>query len=735
MTQGERLVGRHAKRLAARSVAVVDRGRPLAAARVGEAPGAGEGIELGDRGRSPGVDRWGDPPDRDVEAPRRRQLGRPVVGRHGREGRRSHNVRDPPELAGGRADRGQGRSTRRELVGDGLARVGVASTACQIEHHVRPFIDRQRRALDEDRGAICDRERAARRGLRPADAIDRDHDRERPEILVGFRAEHGIGRARLGDHRAERGRAVPPGDRGRQVGRERLGVRVGEDGHLADERIGRGWQGRREGGRQRRVGDRRLGHGRGREPGLRVGDRDRHDAVAETVVDLRGRHEIAAGRASRDGLDRALGRGAVAPVDRGREVRGRERHARRERRHGLVNRRTLIGRQVHALRRERLDVDREIHGVDQRRVRALKHLGTDVDRADEPRRGGHGHDVVGELSGPVRRVVHDRRGDRERVALGVDRRERRDRHAGPGGRAVLGVKDRAIVGGIGERRGDDGPRRLAAVAVVGRDGQSGRSSRRRLDHEHGVGRVLDDLRRGQNNPLGGGVEPVKHVEPAHELAEDRVLEVQVTRLRHGHEILRAVGVLARVGHRKLAAPGELRVGVELVAIFEIQQAPRAGSGRVASLDHEPGHDPVERRAVELSARGQRAHDLGGVGRKFGKEPEGQVAESRIAELQERPAGQHPGVDDRVIAAVHGVGQRVAVGIGGRERDEPRLERRKRQAGRPRVHRDGVQDRRGHQGPPLQPLDPRRQTISSADPLHRSPPRESNRWRPLLAASS
>ena len=81
-----------------------------------------------------------------------------------------------------------------------------------------------------------------------------------------------------------------------------------------------------------------------------------------------------------------------------------------------------------------------------------------------------------------------------------------------------------------------------------------------------------------------------------DLAEDRVLAVEVRRRADGDEELRAVGAGAGVGHRQQVRLVELQLGVELVGEL-VARAAGAGAQRVAALDHEAADDPVEDRAV------------------------------------------------------------------------------------------------------------------------------------------
>src|SRR5215471_3516035 len=85
-----------------------------------------------------------------------------------------------------------------------------------------------------------------------------------------------------------------------------------------------------------------------------------------------------------------------------------------------------------------------------------------------------------------------------------------------------------------------------------------------------------------------------------DLAEDRVLAVQVRGRPDGDEELRSVGTRAGVGHGEQVRPVELQFAVELVGELVPRTAP-PGTGRVTALDHEPADHTMEDRAVVVRA--------------------------------------------------------------------------------------------------------------------------------------
>jgi len=103
---------------------------------------------------------------------------------------------------------------------------------------------------------------------------------------------------------------------------------------------------------------------------------------------------------------------------------------------------------------------------------------------------------------------------------------------------------------------------------------------------------------------GGGVDGVHHRAAllVLDLAEDRVLVVQVRGQRGGDEELRPVGPRTGVGHREEVLAVELQLGVELV-LERVARTARAGAQRVAALDHEVLDDPVEDHPVVEGLRG------------------------------------------------------------------------------------------------------------------------------------
>src|SRR5205807_1605594 len=118
--------------------------------------------------------------------------------------------------------------------------------------------------------------------------------------------------------------------------------------------------------------------------------------------------------------------------------------------------------------------------------------------------------------------------------------------------------------------------------------------------DDGVRRVLNDGRAGDNDRRrrlvvaidGDVVDGRRHVEAADELAEDGLVEVEEALRADRDEELRAVGVLAGVGHAELAVAAVDELRVELVVEGEAGAA-AAGAGRVAGLADEVLDDAVE----------------------------------------------------------------------------------------------------------------------------------------------
>src|SRR4029079_154550 len=105
---------------------------------------------------------------------------------------------------------------------------------------------------------------------------------------------------------------------------------------------------------------------------------------------------------------------------------------------------------------------------------------------------------------------------------------------------------------------------------------------------------------------------VHDVHSSGDLAEDGVLAVEPwARVRGDDEELAPVRIRAGVRHRERAAHD--RVVVEFV-LEAVAGASGAGSGRVATLDHEVGDDAVEDDAVVEPVSGELAEVLDGLRR-------------------------------------------------------------------------------------------------------------------------
>src|SRR3954453_4105557 len=112
-------------------------------------------------------------------------------------------------------------------------------------------------------------------------------------------------------------------------------------------------------------------------------------------------------------------------------------------------------------------------------------------------------------------------------------------------------------------------------------------------------RLQDDVLDGTVVAAGGDLgDPVDDVAAllVGDLPEDRVPHVQVRRLAHRDEELRAVRPRPGVGHGQQVRTVELQLGVELVLEL-VAGAAVALPERVTALDHEAVDDPVEDRAV------------------------------------------------------------------------------------------------------------------------------------------
>src|SRR4029079_2231300 len=105
---------------------------------------------------------------------------------------------------------------------------------------------------------------------------------------------------------------------------------------------------------------------------------------------------------------------------------------------------------------------------------------------------------------------------------------------------------------------------------------------------------------------------VHDVHSSGDLAEDGVLAVEPwARVRGDDEELAPVRIRAGVRHRERAAHDRVVVEVVLEAVAG---ASGAGSGRVATLDHEVGDDAVEDDAVVEPVSGELAEVLDGLRR-------------------------------------------------------------------------------------------------------------------------
>jgi serine/threonine-protein kinase len=149
------------------------------------------------------------------------------------------------------------------------------------------------------------------------------------------------------------------------------------------------------------------------------------------------------------------------------------------------------------------------------------------------------------------------------------------------------------------------------AAPKGAPGKGAPPAGKKINSELGFQLLAEDLHPLQHDVLvravargGHAGDLVDDVLPAHDLAEDRVLVVEVRRGALGDEPLGAVGARARVGHREHARPVVAERGVELVleAVAGVARAParghvRVARERVAALDHEVGDDAVEAHAV------------------------------------------------------------------------------------------------------------------------------------------
>src|SRR5712671_3472271 len=94
----------------------------------------------------------------------------------------------------------------------------------------------------------------------------------------------------------------------------------------------------------------------------------------------------------------------------------------------------------------------------------------------------------------------------------------------------------------------------------------------------------------------GGLERLHGFHAGHDLAEDRVVVVEVRRRHEGQEELRAVGAGAGVGHRqqaRLVVPG---LGIEL-AVVVVARTAGAAAERAAASRHEALDHAVELEAV------------------------------------------------------------------------------------------------------------------------------------------
>src|SRR5262249_15400960 len=150
----------------------------------------------------------------------------------------------------------------------------------------------------------------------------------------------------------------------------------------------------------------------------------------------------------------------------------------------------------------------------------------------------------------------------------------------------------------------------------------------------------------------------EYVKATNELAEDGVVEIEEALWADGHEELRAVGVLARVGHRQLAVAAEDRLGVELVVELEAGPAGTVTAG-VAALDDEVRHDAMERQAVVKLTLHEATDRLHRPWRQVAEELEGQVAKAGDRQAQEGPLRRTGLNGDGRVAAGDRVRDRVA----------------------------------------------------------------------------
>src|SRR6478735_3719810 len=162
-------------------------------------------------------------------------------------------------------------------------------------------------------------------------------------------------------------------------------------------------------------------------------------------------------------------------------------------------------------------------------------------------------------------------------------------------RAYRNVDRRLVRGGAGHGPGRTGmPRaRFRSALAVDRDA---------LDDD-----VVDRLVTAVGRDPADLVDDLT-ARPVGDLAEDRVLAVEVRGGADGDEELGAVGALshplAGVGHGEEVGLVELLVRVDLVVVL-VARAARTAAQRVAALDHEPADDAVEDQPVE-ERRGVRA---------------------------------------------------------------------------------------------------------------------------------
>src|SRR5207237_6189174 len=100
-----------------------------------------------------------------------------------------------------------------------------------------------------------------------------------------------------------------------------------------------------------------------------------------------------------------------------------------------------------------------------------------------------------------------------------------------------------------------------------------------------------------------------------------------------HEELRAVSVLARVRHGQLAVAAKDRRLIKLIVKLKARAA-GAVAVRIAALDNELRHHPMERQAIVKLALHQARNNAHGFWREIVEELKDHVAEAGYRHLQE-----------------------------------------------------------------------------------------------------